>query len=1196
MNISPSIKILHALATHEAIRRRHGFIEQEHIMLALLRLAQLAPAEVGELGLEGGGLAEVSAEFAELSAEFARRGHAVVSASLRLGELLGQGEVEYRGGQMHRSPECRRLFERATQLARTARRTLRSRQFLEALLAEPTPLIALMSIPTETLLMLAPTPATEVAGETPPGSGEINHLVRLTARLRGLRADLLARIFGQDHAIEAFIDGLFNAEITAEADQERRAPRALFVFAGPPGVGKTYLAESGATALERPFKRFDMSAFSGHHQGETLVGIARNYQGAQPGLLTGFVDQHPDAVLLFDEIEKAHLNTIHYFLQLLDAGRLEDKFHGRDIAFRDTTIIFTTNVGRKLYDNPDRSGIHGTQGTQGGVHRRTVIDALASEINPATRAPFFPEAICSRMATGYPILFNHLGVNELSRVAAADIVRTAGLLAGQLGKRIEFDPVLPLLLVMKEGGRSDARTLRAQTGAFIKNEVFKLARLFSAERLGEALQAIDTIRFEVDAGAAGLDPAIATFLQPTARPRILAVGAPALAERFAPLIADFDWRFADCAETALAALAEDEPDFAMIDLWLGAESAPFAATDTIAAFDHAPLAARSLERGQELLRKLHERAPGLAVILLVFDGEGARGRDEELLAACIRAGGARAAVTCRLGESGLQQFRADLAASAERLARERSAEVFGRERQQLFFDTAPSLDNATHTLSIRMRNLRMARAIAANDAGDILEDVERPQTIFDDVIGADSAKEELRFFIDYLKNPRRFAALGLKPPKGILLYGPPGTGKTMLARAMAGESAVAYLPATASSFVTMWQGSGPENVRKLFERARRYAPAIVFIDEIDAIGKMRTGNPSGHGEEMALNALLTEMDGFSGQAADRPVFVLAATNFRVDADEGDAGKSGRVLDPALVRRFSRSILVALPDTAARRRYFVQRLGAGEPQHISAGTLDLLAEKSVGMSIANLEQVLEAAGRNAFRSGLPLTDELLLEALDTVREGEAKEWMPDLLEGTAWHEAGHTLMYWLAGWWSPEVSIVARAARGGGMRRAAAEIGREARTQTELLAEIRTALGGRVAEMLHFGDAAGLTTGASGDLDHASSIARQMICRYGMDEAFGPAAMNEMLSRPEALGTPLYREIQQRVAGILKEQEALTRVSLEQQRTRLDAVAEALLHKNRLLQADLEALLGAPPAPDGRGKAATNRNSLNTTMD
>ena len=278
----------------------------------------------------------------------------------------------------------------------------------------------------------------------------------LTARLRTLRTDLMAKVFGQDHAVQAFVEGLFNAEVVATSDRERKSPRAVFVFAGPPGVGKTFLAELGASHLNRPFKRFDMSAYSDHQQQTALVGFEESYKGAQPGVLTGFVEKNPNAVLLFDEIEKAHLNTIHLFLQILDAGRLEDKFLKRDISFTDTTIIFTTNAGRKLYDHSSDNGV---RSANAAFHRKTILDALENETDSRTGKPFFPPAICSRMATGYPVMFNHLRVNELERVVQAELGRVAGLLERQYRKQVKFQELLPMCLVLREGAqgrRADA--------------------------------------------------------------------------------------------------------------------------------------------------------------------------------------------------------------------------------------------------------------------------------------------------------------------------------------------------------------------------------------------------------------------------------------------------------------------------------------------------------------------------------------------------------------------------------------------------------------------------------------------------------------------------------------------------------------------------------------------------------------------
>lgn len=1015
-------------------------------------------------------------------------------------------------------------------------------------------------------------------------------LEELTARLRGLRADLLTKVFGQDHAVHAFVEGLFNAEVVAAADKRRKSPRAVFVFAGPPGVGKTYLAELGASALERPFKRYDMSAFSGHHQNEQLVGMSKSYHGSHPGTLTEFVEKNPSAILLFDEIEKAHTNTILLFLQILDAGSLEDKHHERNVSFRNTTIIFTTNAGRKLYDRPNVSGVNKANAT---FHRKTILDALETETNPQTREPFFPAAICSRLATGYPVLFNHLRINELNHVARAELTRIASLFERQYFKRMAYHEILPMTLVLREGARVDARTLRSQTETFVKTEIFKFCQLFKTERLEDVLDQVDRIEFSLDGTPESLPAEVKALFQTQELPHVLLIANPDLAALYKTAIPGVEWLTANTSEEAMETLADADVDLVLLDLWVGNQST--GETKGKDHFDHVPAASRSLDKGQELLKKLHDRLPGIPVFLLSLaepNGEPATqgSVDEELFMACVRGGGARGMVVSRFRnttteawETCRDQFAESLAETCRRLYREKAAERMGQERKVLSFDTVPHIDRTERVITILLRNLTLTRAIAAADAGEVLDDVERPRTRFDDVIGADSAKEEMSFFIDFLKNPRRFSALGLKAPKGILLHGPPGTGKTMLARAMAGESNVAFIPVSATNFVTMWQGSGPQNIRDLFARARRYAPSIVFIDEIDAIGKMRSGTPgSGQGEEMALNALLTEMDGFLGSSPDRPVFVLAATNFRIEPEEDSPQQNrSRMLDPALVRRFSRPILVDLPDRPARCKYLTRRLHEAKRHKVTEATIALLAEKSAGMSIANLEQVIEAASRNALKKNSELDDNLLIDAMDTLRFGEVKEWSKDLLEGTAFHEAGHTIMYWLCGWIASEVTIISRSNYGGYMAHAEDEVRQELMTREEKLAQIRVCLGGRAAEVIRYGKEGGKSTGASSDLQKATASTRQMICSYGMEDEFGVLATPELLNYPEAFGSPAYQRVNELASRILNEQMQITLGLLQANLPHLETVSKALLEKNRLSGKELASLLPPPPPRNTR---------------
>ncbi|MFH1113489.1 MAG: AAA family ATPase, partial [Pseudomonadota bacterium] len=1118
----PSIARIASLAAAEAVASQYKEIEPEHLLIAVFRFSELdrSPDPKSKRQRQFVDLLDLKTALMDMKLD-------ATGLRRRLRQDMGMGGTPHLGGTIHRSRETKEIFTVAAAIASDEKAPyLTVLHLLKALLKEPTPRIArivldrrpggnnkdsttldlvldpdhdfLVQVPESPKTVLAPG---TIVYEVPE---EISKLAGLTETLTKLRTDLRAKVFGQDHAIHAFIEGLFNSEVVAAADPDRRRPKGLFVFAGPPGVGKTFLAETAAEMLARPFKRFDMSGFSDHQVAiTTLAGIHKSYKDAHEGLLTAFVHENPNAILLFDEIEKAHLNVIHLFLQILDAGRLQDAFTEEDVQFRDTIIIFTTNAGKSLYDNTNSTGVYAGNS---GFHRKTILDALENETDSRTGSPFFPPAICSRMAAGYPLMFNHLGVNELERVAADEFNRMAGLVQKQYGKRLECDPQVPLCMVLREGTLTDARTVRSQVEAFVKAELFGFMRLFEPKRLEQVLCKTDCIRIALDR-VESFPEETRKLVICTEKPRVLLVADDDLRRLWSENVTCVDWIAADDEPEVLNIVQNQDVDMALVDLLIGPGPDPdpdFETTlaskeGTIYQFDQVPFAAKGIARGQEILRGIHETRPELPCFLISF-GENGSGRPslgDDLLMSCLRSGGARGVVEtdfCTGTAQGCEQACTDLTSRIDDIARriylEKQARDLGSERKHLLFDTAPAIDK-DGTIRIRLRNLRLSRALAASDVSEVLQDVERPTVRFADVYGAAAAKMELQFVVDWLKDPRRFKAMGLRPPRGILLYGHPGTGKTMLARALAGECNAAFVVASAANFVTMWQGSGPQNIRDLFARGRKYAPSIVFIDEIDAVGKKRTGGSGGGAgsTEQTLNALLTEMDGF-GTPAAKPVIVLAATNLVEHLDE------------ALRRRFDREVEVDRPDRAARAAYLKRRLQGTEHRCVSDPVIDRLAGQSASMTIAELERIIELAGRTASSTGVPITDEIVEEAFERMRMGETRS-VPDKssLLRTARHEAGHCLIGWLRGDKPVQVTIVARGNAGGFVEREADEE-RTRYVRPEMEGMIRQALAGRAAEMVYYGDDEGLSSGASADLQTATHWADLMIRDFGMSAGFG----------------------------------------------------------------------------------------------
>ena len=444
-----------------------------------------------------------------------------------------------------------------------------------------------------------------------------------------------------------------------------------------------------------------------------------------------------------------------------------------------------------------------------------------------------------------------------------------------------------------------------------------------------------------------------------------------------------------------------------------------------------------------------------------------------------------------------------------------------------------------------------------------------PKVTFDEVAGVDEAKQELQEIVEFLKNAKKFQALGAKIPKGVLLLGPPGCGKTMLARAVAGEAGVPFFHISGSDFVEMFVGVGASRVRDLFDTAKSNRPSLIFIDEIDAVGRQRgAGLGGGHDErEQTLNQLLVEMDGFDPNAG---VIMIAATN-RPD-----------VLDPALLRpgRFDRRVIVDAPDVVGRKAIFgVHLRGKPVEDDINIDTLAKLTPGFTGADIMNVvnEAAILAARRDKSRIAMAEFD----EARDRVLMGPERKTRMNSerkLKVVAFHELGHAIVAAKIPNADPvyKITVIPRGMSGGATWYLPKEEG--LLTKQDILDRITSALGGRVAEEIVFGD---VTTGAVSDLDHATDQARAMVCEYGMSDRLGMVRLGRRHGNP-FLGRDLMEDrdyseeiakaIDAEVRSIIDGCYARARDILTENRAKMDEIATILLEKETLTREEFLALL------------------------
>ncbi len=879
--------------------------------------------------------------------------------------------------------------------------------------------------------------------------------------IRDMKNKLLDVIHGQRHAIDETVQAIFESRMFAPKADERKGPLATLLFAGPSGVGKTFLASRIEEHLKCKMLVVDMSEYS-----DNLANNKFNGEHGCPAVVTGFVRENPNGIIIFDEIEKAHINTIHLFLQILDDARLMDHHIKQNVSFKDNIIIMTTNAGHSLYEDTTVCDLSQTP-------RNVILDALRKDINPATKEPFFPECITTRMANGKVILFNHLEPFALMDIVKDEVDRQLRLFKSSAGISVDYDPkLLSALLLYSGGGVCDARSLKGLAKNTVVKELQEILLQF-ADRYHDKVNSLENITFTIDTRG---DEDVTALFENKDEMHV-AIFAGEKAKEFTTVYADASSNtvfeiFDDC--NLFKRKIRGVVDYILIDPFCGtmpSEKSPNDIEDINS-------------DGMEIFRYVREYNPEVPVYILNLQGKEDREFDTLL------AKGARGVI--RMNPDNKEDFEKSLEELSLYARINNGVYSLGRTGRVLSFNCAQYLIDET-TAVVSFEKLQLKSAPAAGDASQIARKGENNNIMFKDVVGCRTAKATLSEYCKALDDPRETALKGKKMPRGVLLYGPPGTGKTLLAKAMANECRATFFPVSATSFFGSLVGETEKNIENLFKKARKYAPSVIFIDEVDAIARKRVGSPSTSHNEDALNTFLAQMDGFVTDEK-RPVFILAATNYDINGD------SGRVLDSAFVRRFDSKINIPLPDTDDRYELILMSL---KKHGIHFGDahekiVRNMAERTGGMSNADLEMMNASFARTV--SDDKPDGARYMDALDAFRFGDVNKMDPDHLRQTACHEAGHAIVCKLCGTTPSFLTIVSRGDFGGYMESAGSK-NSGTYTYSELMDVVCRCLAGRVAEIELYGEGAGINTGASSDIQKA---------RYYIKACLGDFAMGDNL--------------------------------------------------------------------------------------